>query len=156
MSKKSVVLTLASVFGIGLLAVAGGSASAMTIPAVQQAVPATATDSAGLLIEAHATGNGQARPDRRWDLRRDGQRCTYRRGNCRHYYQGYYYISPWWMVSRPPVFGGIYFGNTYGYQQANRSRHVQWCYNTYRSYNERYNTWIAYSGRVYQCRSPYL
>lgn len=155
MSKKHLSLALASLLGVGMLAISGDGASAMTIPATQQFAPATTTDSAGLLIEAHATGNGQARPDRRWDSRRDGQRCSYRRGNCRHYYQGYYYINPWWTVSRPPVFASFYFGNTYGYQQANMSRHVQWCYNNYRSYNVRYNTWVAYSGRVYQCRSPY-
>ncbi len=155
MSKTYLSLTLASLLGIGMLALPGGSASAMTIPAAQQTVPAGTVAGADLLIEAHATGNGQLGQNRRWDSRRDGQRCRYRAGNCRHYYQGYYYISPWWMVSRPPVFGGIYFGNTYGYQQANRSRHVQWCYDHYRSYNARYNTWVAYSGRVYQCRSPY-
>ena len=35
------------------------------------------------------------------------------------------------------------------------SRHVQWCLNRYRSYQPRSNTWVAYSGRVRQCISPY-
>ena len=155
MAKKYLTLTLASLLGIGMFAVAGGSASAMMIPAAPQIVPAGAVDSTGLLTEAHATGNGQARPNRYWNARRDGQRCRYRRGNCRHYYQGYYYISPWWQFASPPVFGGVYFGNTFGYQHNSGNRHVQWCYDHYRSYNARYNTWISYSGRVYQCRSPY-
>jgi hypothetical protein len=156
MAKKHLTLTLASLLGIGMLAVAGGSASAMMIPAAQQIVPNGNVDSAGLLIAAHVTSNGQARPeDRRWDSRRDGQRCRYRNGNCKHYYQGYYYFNPWWQFARPPVFGGVFFGNTYAYQHNSGNRHVQWCYDHYRSYNARYNTWVGYSGRVYQCRSPY-
>lgn len=34
-------------------------------------------------------------------------------------------------------------------------RHVEWCRKRYRSYNARTNTWVAYSGRVRQCVSPY-
>jgi hypothetical protein len=51
------------------------------------------------------------------------------------------------------VGAGIALGNRYddGYG----SRHVEWCLNRYRSYNVRTNTWVAYSGRVHQCVSPY-
>jgi len=34
-------------------------------------------------------------------------------------------------------------------------RHVEWCFNHYRSYNPRNNTWVSYSGEVRQCISPY-
>jgi len=33
--------------------------------------------------------------------------------------------------------------------------HVNWCYNRYRSYQARSNTYVSYGGRVKQCRSPY-
>lgn len=39
----------------------------------------------------------------------------------------------------------------HGYSQA----HYNWCSARYRSYNRHSNTWTAYSGKVYQCRSPY-
>lgn len=61
-----------------------------------------------------------------------------------------------------PYYGGPFLGFGFGsgivvtprrYTYANR--HVQWCLNRYRSYNPRNNTWVAYSGRVRQCISPY-
>ena len=45
-------------------------------------------------------------------------------------------------------------GAGYGYDGYG-SRHVEWCMDRYRSYNPRNNTWVAYSGRVHQCVSPY-
>ncbi len=33
--------------------------------------------------------------------------------------------------------------------------HVNWCYNRYRSYQARSNTFVSYGGRVKQCYSPY-
>lgn len=35
-------------------------------------------------------------------------------------------------------------------------RHVSWCYDRYRSYNHHTNTFVAYSGRVRECRSPFI
>ena len=89
----------------------------------------------------------------RWDRKRDGKRCSKRFGNCRHYYRGHYYETPWWTL--PLIIGGSiaaqnsYDGDGYG------SRHVEWCLDRYRSYDPRTNTWVAYSGRVNQCDSPY-
>ena len=88
----------------------------------------------------------------KWDRHRDGIRCTARNNNCRHFYRGYWYATPWWtlplvgstIVVRPGVSGNG------GY-----SRHVEWCMDHYRSYNVRTNTWVAYSGEVRECVSPY-
>lgn len=33
--------------------------------------------------------------------------------------------------------------------------HVNWCYNRYRSYNARTDTYVSYGGRVRYCNSPY-
>ncbi len=79
-------------------------------------------------------------------------------------YYGYWrprYYAPcygWGGFGCGPRYGGYYYGPTivlrdrgYGYGR----RHVRWCLNRYRSYNPRSNTWVAYSGRVRQCISPY-
>lgn len=81
-------------------------------------------------------------------------RCNGWAYNCRHYYNGYWYNNPWWIGA------GIGFGaGAYYYDRAPVAgygkRHVQWCYDRYRSYNARTNTWVAYSGAVRQCISPY-
>jgi hypothetical protein len=65
---------------------------------------------------------------------------------CRRGYGGYYGGS--WLGYGPTI---VYRNRGYGYG----SRHVRWCLNRYRSYNPRSNTWVAYSGRVRQCISPY-
>lgn len=70
-------------------------------------------------------------------------------------------------LSLPLILGGAYAANNYydngyddydDYDDGGRvsNRHVQWCLNKYRSYNPRYNTWVAYSGQVKKCYSPYL
>jgi hypothetical protein len=56
-------------------------------------------------------------------------------------------------------FGGYnYYDDDYGDYDGGglSSRHVQWCLNRYQSYNPRYNTWVAYSGQVKKCYSPYM
>lgn len=82
-----------------------------------------------------------------WQSRRDGNRCRTRYGNCRHYYQGYYYETPWWTL--PFIIGSTIANGNHG-----RS-HVEWCLSRYRSYNPRTDTWLGNSGRRYRCRGPY-
>lgn len=36
-----------------------------------------------------------------------------------------------------------------------RSAHVDWCRSRYRSYRAADNSWVDYSGRIRNCRSPY-
>ena len=47
-----------------------------------------------------------------------------------------------------------YYDDGYGYAGVS-SAHVRWCLNRYRSYNPRTNLWVSYSGKKYQCDSPY-
>lgn len=82
-----------------------------------------------------------------WQSHRDGNRCRTRYGNCRHYYQGYYYETPWWTL--PFIIGSTIANGNHG-----RS-HVEWCLSRYRSYNPRTDTWLGNSGRRYRCRGPY-
>ncbi len=63
---------------------------------------------------------------------------------CRPWY-GYYNGDMWWDLDLDLT------PDRRGYS----SRHVAWCKKRYRSYNVRTNTWVAYSGRVRQCISPY-
>ena len=102
----------------------------------------------------------------KWDRERDGSRCLYRTGECRHFYHGYYYETPWWTL--PMVVGGNIGANRYydGYEDDYydedqyddggwNDSHIQWCLNRYRSYNPRNNTWVSYSGEVHECISPF-
>ena len=99
-------------------------------------------------------------------------------GGYRGYYGGHrnyayprrYYGNPYWRrgcygwnsYNCRGYYGRPYLGfgtgivvvpRRYGYGYGNR--HVRWCQNRYRSYNVRTNTWVAYSGRVRECISPY-
>jgi hypothetical protein len=89
-----------------------------------------------------------------WDRHRDGDRCGKRSRDCRHYHNGYYYATPWWTL---PLIGGAYALGAQG-RHIDRygDAHVEWCLDHYRSYNVRTNTWVAYSGEIRQCRSPYM
>jgi BA14K-like protein len=79
----------------------------------------------------------------------------------------YRYYDRWdndnaWLLGIPFAFAagaalaspGYYGGSRY-YGGYRGSAHVRWCSSRYRSYNPRTNTWVGYSGRVYQCDSPY-
>lgn len=98
----------------------------------------------------YRNNNNRHKMRQSWDRNRDGSRCRSRSNNCRHYHNGYWYANPWWAL---PLIGGSIILNS----QNNRSesRHVSWCEDQYRSYNRRTNTWIANSGDVRQCVSPY-
>ena len=57
------------------------------------------------------------------------------------------------------IIGGLIIGGIIA-NSARRSAerdnsHVNWCYNRYRSYRARDNTFQPYQGRRRQCRSPY-
>jgi hypothetical protein len=147
MFKKYRTLAVASLLGIGMFAVSAGGASATIIPVVQQGAAGEMTGANDLLQNVnHRRGHNI----RQWNRSNHGPRCRSRLGNCRHYYRGYYYSSPWWLIAAPLVIGGaIVVGDGYG------SGHVRWCSERYRSYNRRNNTWVSYSGEVRQCNSPY-
>jgi hypothetical protein len=89
-------------------------------------------------------------------------------------YPGYYYRRGWygpryydydrwdrgygWGIGLPLIAGAAILGSGYDggyYGGYGGSAHVRWCSSRYRSYNPRSNTWVGYSGRVYQCDSPY-
>lgn len=146
---KQSFLSLALI-GAGALGFSAVAANAVTLPAVPQTAVQTGSTADNLVQVNHRRDHRQLRKN--WDRRRDGDRCGRRNGNCRHFYRGYYYSSPWWTL--PLIGGAIVLGNQ-GYNDGYGNAHVRWCANQYRSYNPRYNTWVSYSGQVRQCNSPY-
>ena len=149
MIRKICPLMVGALLGIGALAALAPSASA-----------------APLIVHAGANAdNPNIINVAKWDRERHGSRCEYRRGECRHFYRGYYYETPWWTL--PFAVGeGIgsnrYYDGDDGYYDDEDyddggwdSSHIEWCLNRYRSYNPRNNTWVSYSGRVRECISPF-
>jgi BA14K-like protein len=140
-------LALAALLGVGAFAMSVSGASAAAIPAVKQFAGGDVINGGNSLLVEVAYRCWSGRPC--WDRHRHGNRYRYRYGRYNHYYGGYYYSNPWWLVSVPIVIGGS------RYRGGGSSRHVAWCYDRYRSYNARTNTWVSYSGNVNQCISPY-
>lgn len=150
--KNLSLVILGAALGFGTMAITSGGASAAALQPFQPLAQSQQNTGIDGVIKV-AQGDRDRRMRDRWDRKRDGQRCSKRFGNCRHYYRGHYYETPWWTL--PLIIGGsiasqnYYDGGGYG------SRHVEWCMDRYRSYNPRTNTWVSYSGNVNQCNSPY-
>jgi hypothetical protein len=81
----------------------------------------------------------------RYERRRHGNRFRNRRGGYTHFYDGFYYSSPWWLYAAPVI--------TYG--ASDWDLHVEWCHDRYRSYDERRDAYMGYDGYWHRCISPY-
>lgn len=138
MLNKSNALILGAIMGLSTLAFSGANASAAAMLPLQPIAAAQMADDGNVLLQDVRMG---------WDSRRDGRRCSSRRDNCRHYYQGFYYESPWWIVP------GIVIQNDMNHHNGNR--HIRWCKAHYPNYRARTNTWISMSGKVHRCNGPY-
>ena len=93
----------------------------------------------------HARG-GQRFRHPRYDRNRHGRRYRNRRSGFDHFYNGFYYSSPFWLGAAP------YY---YSYSGSNWDAHVEWCHDRYRSYNERRDAFKGYDGLWHKCNSPY-
>jgi hypothetical protein len=82
-----------------------------------------------------------------YDQRRYGSRYSYRHGNYRHYHDGYYYASPWWLGAGVGAIVGSAIANSQEYSD----EHAEWCASQYRSYDPRTNTYIGRGGRRFVC-----
>ena len=98
---------------------------------------------------AHRRAHRKHRQHRRWiySRKKHGHRHRNRRHGFHHYHLGYWYASPFWAaaIASPYYYGGGY----------NRSYHVDWCLDNYRSYRVRTNTYRGYDGYDHECVSPY-
>ncbi|MEO1160842.1 MAG: BA14K family protein [Pseudomonadota bacterium] len=99
---------------------------------------------------ADRRANRKERRARRYERRRHGKRFRNRRHSHKHYYNGFYYASPWWLYSAPIIAysGARYAGTDY-------ELHVEWCEDRYRSYDERRDAYRGYDGYWHACISPY-
>ncbi len=151
MINKFSLLALGAMLGFGAMTLSETSASAAALPL------SPLLSGQENIVNDNIIQIAQGKKDRRmrseWNYKRDGRRCSKSYGDCRHYHRGHYYETPWWTL--PLIIGGsiaasnAYDGDGYG------SRHVEWCFDRYRSYDPRTNTWVSYSGRVNECNSPY-
>ncbi len=98
---------------------------------------------------------------RKWHrkgFRRDGNRAYY---NGRRGYKsrrsGHRYHNGFWFPAGAFIAGAIIGGAINNGNNYNRggSRHVQWCYDRYRSYRASDNTFQPYNGPRQLCYSPY-
>lgn len=148
---KHSLIALAAM-GAGLMGLSAGPASAFPV----QTAPAVAADSSSMLIDVRSRYNRNHAMV--YNHRYHGNRCGSWSNHCRYRHGGWYYENPWWLypmvgagiaLGAAGAYDGGYYDGGYG------SRHVRWCMDRYRSYNPRTDTWVAYSGRVHQCISPY-
>ena len=155
MKNKLALVAMSAMLGASGVLFSTGGASAASLPL--NSSNSSQASSGGDGIMQLAQDRRERRMRSNWDRRRDGDRCSRRTGDCRHYRNGFYYQTPWWTL--PLIIGGAVTGSNYDDNRYDGgrygNRHVQWCSDRYRSYNPRTNTWVAYSGAVNQCNSPY-
>ncbi len=160
MLNKYGALILGTMLGLGTLAFSGAGASAAAMLSLSPPASGEAKAVNDGIIQVKDWNNGP-RYGRNWNNWRFNNRCSYNYGGCRHYHRNNHFNSSYLYL--PLIIGGGYgaynyydddFDDDYGYAGGS-SRHVRWCLNRYRSYNPRTNLWVAYSGRKYQCDSPY-
>ena len=157
MLNKYHTLILAAVMGISTLAFSGAGASAA---AMLPLAPVASGEANGLndgIIQAKHKNNNY---NENWNYNHFDNNCFYKNGGCRHKHRRDRFDRS--DLFLPLIIGGFGaynyydddYDDDYGYAGAS-SAHVRWCLNRYRSYNPRTNLWRAYSGRKYQCDSPY-
>ncbi len=71
-------------------------------------------------------------------------RRRHRHGRYVYRHLGWWYSRPWWVITVP----SYRYGHHY-------DRHTAYCLRKYRSYDPITDTYVAYSGRVRRCISPY-
>jgi hypothetical protein len=110
MTSKFRLLALGAMLGFGAVSFSGVGASAGALPLFPTSSSQVNTVSDGVIQVAHKRDH---RMRSSWESRRDGRRCSRREGNCRHFYNGYYYETPWWTL--PLIIGGSIGHDNYGY-----------------------------------------
>lgn len=164
MLNKYSTIVLGAMLGLGTLAFTGTGASAAAMLPLSPAVNGQATAASDGVVQV----NHKKKWKKKWNnnnwngnWNNNNDNWKYRKHR-RGYDNGVY-------LSLPLILGGAYAANQYygddyyddGYDDGDyggglSSRHVRYCLNKYQSYNPRYNTWVAFSGQVKKCYSPYM
>ncbi len=165
---KYTTLILGAMLGISTLAFSGASASAAAmLPLSSPASGEVNGVNDGIVQVKNKNDYGNDYGNGSWNKKHFNNNCYYKNGGCynkhrnrhrrNHFDNSYVYL--------PFIIGGGFgaynyydyddgYGDGYGYGGVS-SKHVSWCLHRYRSYNPRTNLWKAYSGKKYQCDSPY-
>ena len=153
MLNKYSTLILGAMLGLGTLAFSGAGAYAA---AMLPLAPVASGQANGL-----NDGIVQVNHKKKWQNNNFNNNCFYKNGNCHHKRRHDHFDRS--DLFLPLVIGGFgafdyyddgYYDDGYGFAGVS-SAHVRWCLNRYRSYNPRTNLWVSYSGKKYQCDSPY-
>jgi hypothetical protein len=107
MLNKFSLIALGAALGFSTMALTGGGASAAALQPFQ---PLAATQANDGMIQLAASKKERMRD--RWERNRDGNRCSKRSGNCRHFHDGFYYETPWWTL--PLIIGGSIANDNFG------------------------------------------
>jgi hypothetical protein len=146
MKTKTLALAAAAVMG-GLLSFS--TAQAANVMSGAGALPA---------VEKSQTMNIQPASHKKWRKWRGGGDWRWR-----HRRHGFGRSGVFLGLGLAPFYGGYspyyaqpyYDEPDYYIQPAGGSRHVRWCYDRYRSYDARSNSFLGYDGDRHRCRSPY-
>ncbi|MEP7172632.1 MAG: BA14K family protein [Aestuariivirga sp.] len=167
MSSKFTSIALGAALSVSAVAFSGtGASAAAMLPLSPAATGQANASSDGVVQVDHKKKWKKKWNNNNWNGNWNNNNDNWKyRKHRRGYDNGVY-------LSLPLILGGAYAANQYygddyyddgyaGYDDGDyggglSSRHVRYCLNKYQSYNPRNNTWVAYSGRVHQCRSPYL
>jgi hypothetical protein len=155
---KAICMALATALSMG------SAAPAVSAPIA----PAMAQDSSTDVIKVQNRERNferrQDRRERRFDRRQERREDRFERRNGQVYFNGrrgfrerragYREYNGYWFPSAAFIAGAIIGGATAAPAQAS-SRHVQWCYDHYRSYRATDNTFQPNNGPRRQCNSPY-
>ncbi len=163
MLNKYSALVLGAVLGLGTLAFTGPGASAAAMLPLSPVASSGAPGIHDGIIQAGNRNNNEWKKNKGWK----NNKWKKKRSHNRHRRHGSHFGVP--LIIGGGFGGYNYYNNYYDdydyydyddYDDFDgggwSSRHVRYCLNRYQSYNPRNNTWVAYSGRVHQCRSPYL
>lgn len=123
----------------GLIAVETmGVASATPLP-IREAIPAYDK------VQVEPVAYERNIYKRKWIRARDGSRYRYWRHGYRHYHNGYWYRTPWWLGVRLGV-GSV--------RMAPANNHVAYCSSKYNSYNPATDLYLGYDGAFHRCVVP--
>jgi hypothetical protein len=163
MSKKFITIALGTMLGLSAVAFSGASASAAAMLPLSAVTSGDAQGASGGVIQIDHKNKKWKKKN--WH-KKNFNYCNGWNDRChnnrrRDHFDDSYLFLP--LIIGGGIAANNYYDNDYNdydddYDDGGgvSSRHIRYCLNKYQSYNPRYNTWVAYSGQVKKCYSPYM